>query len=105
MYIYLYISLNGPSHAMSHVSYTQLRANLASYLDEVCDTRTPLHVTRQNARTVVLMAEEEYEGMMETLHLLRNPANAARLLRSLERADTGELTEHGIAESPARAEP
>jgi antitoxin YefM len=105
MYIYLYISLDGPSDAMSHVSYTQLRANLASYLDEVCDSRTPLHITRQNARTVVLMAEEEYEGMMETLHLLRSPANAARLLRSIERADAGELAEHDTAEGPARAEP
>jgi antitoxin YefM len=87
---------------VSHVSYTELRANLAKYLDEVCDTRAPLHITRQNARTVVMLSEEEYEGMLETLHLLRSPANAARLLRSLESAEKGALTEHDLVETQPR---
>ena len=82
------------SVAMSHISYTELRANLAKYMDEVCDSRTPLIVTRQNARSVVIISENEYESLMETLHLLRSPANAARLLRSVKNADAGKLTEH-----------
>ena len=85
---------------MSHVSYTELRANLAKFMDEVCDTRAALHITRQNARTVVMLSEEEYEGMLETLHLLRSPANAARLLRSLESAEKGALAEHDLIETP-----
>jgi antitoxin YefM len=84
---------------MGHISYTELRANLAKYMDEVCDNRDALHVTRQNARTVVMMSEEEYEGMLETLHLLRSAQNAARLLRSIESADAGRLTEHEIIEA------
>jgi antitoxin YefM len=84
---------------MGHVSYTELRANLAKYMEEVCDSRDALHVTRQNARTVVMMSEEEYEGILETLHLLRSPENAARLLRSIESADAGRLTEHEIIEA------
>ena len=87
---------------MSHVSYTDLRANLAKYMDEVCDTRAALHITRQNARTVVMLSEEEYEGMLETLHLLRSPANAARLLRSVESAEKGALTEHDLTEAQPR---
>lgn len=87
---------------MSHVSYTELRARLARYMDEVCDSHAPLHITRQNARTVVMMSEDEYEGMMETLHLLRSPANAARLLRSIDAANAGRFTEHEI-EEPAKA--
>jgi antitoxin YefM len=81
---------------MSHVSYTAFRQHLAEYMDGVCDSRAPLHVTRQNARSVVLMSEEEYDGLMETLHLLRSPANAKRLLRSVENADAGKLTEREI---------
>lgn len=84
---------------MTHVSYTELRANLAKYMDEVCDSRDALHVTRQNARTVVMLSEEEYEGMLETLHLLRSPVNAARLLRSIQSADTRTLAEHEIIEA------
>jgi antitoxin YefM len=86
---------------MSHVSYTELRANLAKYMDEVCDSRAPLIVTRQNARSIVMMSENEYESLMETLHLLRSPANAARLLRSIENADAGKLTEHEPVETNA----
>ncbi len=81
---------------MSHVSYTAFRQHLAKYMDEVCDSHAALHVTRQNARTVVLLSEEEYEGMMETLHLLRSPANARRLLRSINNARTGKLIKREI---------
>ena len=88
---------------MAHVSYSQLRNNLASYMDEVCNDRAPLFVTRQNARSVVLMSEDDYEGLMETVHLLKSPANAARLLRSIKEADQGKLTERELAE-PAKAD-
>lgn len=87
---------------MAHVSYSELRTNLASYMDQVCDDRAPLLVTRQNARSVVLMSEEDYEGLMETVHLLKSPANAARLLRSITQANQGELTERDVIE-PAEA--
>jgi antitoxin YefM len=87
---------------MAHVSYSELRNNLASYMDEVCDSRAPLFVTRQNARSVVLMSEDDYEGLMETVHLLKSPGNAARLLRSIKDADEGKLTEREIIE-PAKS--
>jgi antitoxin YefM len=88
---------------MSHISYTELRQNLAKYMDEVCDGRDALHVTRQNARSVVMMSEEEYESILETLHLLRSPANAERLLRSIDTAKKGKLKERAIVERPARS--
>jgi len=86
---------------MSHVSYTDFRQHLAKHMDKVWDSRAPLRVTRQNARTVVVLSEDEYESMVETLHLLRSPANAARLRRSTKGADAGRLTEHEIADEPA----
>ena len=43
---------------------------------------------------VVMLSLEEYESMAETLHLLRSPANADRLLRSIESADAGHVAEH-----------
>jgi antitoxin YefM len=90
---------------MSHVSYTELRANLAKYMDEVCESRDALLVTRQNARSVVLISQDEYEAMMETLHLLRSPANAARLIRSIQEADSGNLIEHELREEGSAGGP
>jgi antitoxin YefM len=74
---------------MAHVSYSELRDNLASFMDAACDDRMPLHVTRANARSVVIISEEDYEGLMETIHLLKSPANAARLLQSIDEANQG----------------
>jgi antitoxin YefM len=71
-------------------------------MEAVCDDRAPLLVTRQNARSVVLMSEEDYEGLMETVHLLKSPANALRLLRSIQEANEGKLTERELIE-PANA--
>lgn len=86
---------------MSHVSYTEFRRRLAKYMDDVWQNRAPLRVTRQNARTVVMLSEAEYEGMVETLHLLRSPANAERLLRSIESAEAGKLEEHKLIDESA----
>jgi prevent-host-death family protein len=48
---------------MAHVTYSQLRSKLAATMNEVCDDRTPLLVTRRNARSVVLMSEQVYDGL------------------------------------------
>ncbi len=81
---------------MARVSYTDLRGNLAKYMDDVCDSRDALTVTRQNARSVVMLSEEEYESILETLHLLRSPANAAHLQRGLKEFESGNVIERNI---------
>jgi antitoxin YefM len=81
---------------MATVTYTALRENLAGFMDQVCDNHDVLHVTRQKARPVVVLSEEEYEGLVETTHLLKSPANAARLRRSLADANAGKLIEREI---------
>ena len=83
---------------MDHVSYTELRQSLKKHLDDVCDSRAPLVVTRRNGESVVMLALSEYESLEETLHLLSNPANAERLLRSIAQAEAGQLVEHEIIE-------
>ncbi|MBN8980531.1 MAG: type II toxin-antitoxin system Phd/YefM family antitoxin [Rhizobiales bacterium] len=83
---------------MAHVTYSELRNNLSSYMDDVCDSRAPLVVTRQNARAVVMVSEEDYESLMETVHLLRSPANAERLLRSMNDADKSKMTKRTLLE-------
>lgn len=83
---------------MGCISCTELRQHLAKVMDEVCDSGAPLVITRQNARSVVMLSLEEFESIAETLHLLRSPANAARLLQSILDADAGKLVEHKISE-------
>jgi antitoxin YefM len=77
---------------MNHVSFAKLRTNLAQFMDELCDRRDALRVTRRGGRSVVMLSEKEYEGTLETLHLLRSPANAVRLLKSIEEAEKASRT-------------
>lgn len=68
------------------VSYAEARERLAELWDRAIADREPIRLTRRGAEPVVLLAAEEYEGLLETAHLLRSPVNAARLLAALERA-------------------
>ncbi len=68
-------------------TYTHLRRNLSSVLDQVFDDRKVVIVRRRNSRDVAILPAGELESLMETAHLLRSPANAKRLLRALRRSD------------------
>ncbi|CAH2601541.1 YefM antitoxin of the YoeB-YefM toxin-antitoxin pair and DNA binding transcriptional repressor [Rhodovastum atsumiense] len=82
---------------MPHVPYTELRQNLSRYMDEAIESRVPITITRQGGKgNVVLLSEEEFEGWMETVHLLRSPANAQRLLRSIASVEAGGARERDI---------
>ncbi len=90
---------------MLNVSYTDLRQNLARYLDEVTDSRAPLVVTRQGGKdNVVMISEAEFQGWVETVHLLSSPANARRLLRSVRSAEAGEAEPRELATPAAASE-
>ncbi len=82
----------------SHVGFTDFRQNLASHLDEVVDSRAPLTVTRRGGRSVVVIAEEEWRGMEETLHLMSSPKNAEHLLRGIAELDAGKGIERDLIE-------
>ena len=81
---------------MGYVSYTELRQNLKKHMDSVCESRAPLVVTRQSGEPVVMLSLAEYESLEETLHLLRDPGNAERLLQSIKEAEEGKLVEHDV---------
>jgi antitoxin YefM len=74
---------------MKSITYTAARENLASTIDEVCRDRAPITITRNRAQAVVLMSLEEFQGLEETAHLLRSPANARRLLESIRQLEKG----------------
>ncbi|MFZ4746491.1 MAG: type II toxin-antitoxin system Phd/YefM family antitoxin [Sphingomonas sp.] len=83
---------------MIHVSASDLRKNLAHYMDRAEADRDPILVTRQGSEPVVLLAHSEFESMMETLYLRRSPANAARLDASIAELEAGNGVEHELSD-------
>jgi antitoxin YefM len=74
---------------MNITTYTNFRQNLKLYLDRVFADRAPLFVTRTNGEDVVVLSKSDYDSMQETFHLLKSPANAARLLKGIEEYQKG----------------
>jgi antitoxin YefM len=75
---------------MRIASSTELRKNLAKYLDQVHDDHTPMIITRDGGKpSAVIMSFEDYTAHEETMYLLRNPNNAKNLLDSIAEPDAG----------------
>jgi len=72
---------------MRAIPYDLAQANLEKTIDQVCDDRDPVIITRGNNRSVVLISLEEYGSLEETAHLLRSPKNAQILMESIEQLE------------------
>lgn len=83
---------------MRIVSYTQARNSLKSVLDHVAEDSGCTVITRRDADDAVLMSLDQYNGLMETLHLFSSPANAAHLQKSLDQYRKGQVVKQPLAD-------
>lgn len=58
-------------------------------LNSVTDDREEVVITRAGHEPVVIVSLEDYESLKETAYLLRSPANARRLLASIDELESG----------------
>ncbi|MBN2877680.1 MAG: type II toxin-antitoxin system Phd/YefM family antitoxin, partial [Bacilli bacterium] len=63
--------------------FSEFRTNLKNYLDEVEDNNETLIVKRKTGKSTVMISLDEYNSIMETVHLLSSKANADRLRESI----------------------
>jgi antitoxin YefM len=70
----------------------------------VVDDREVVLVRRRKGGDVAMVAAEELEGLLETVHLLRSPRNAARLIKALERAQSDSLPPLRLVDLQAQLE-
>jgi antitoxin YefM len=78
-------------------TYTEARANLAALLDRATLDRETVIITRRGGAPAALIAADDLESLLETVYLLRSPANAERLLAALARAKAGQGTPSTVA--------
>ncbi|MGL4831513.1 MAG: type II toxin-antitoxin system Phd/YefM family antitoxin [Propionibacteriaceae bacterium] len=83
---------------MKTLSYTESRANYAQVLDDVVNNREETIITRAGHEPVVIVSLADYESLRETAYLLRSPANARRLLDSIENLEKGRGSRHTLIE-------
>ncbi|MGV3016094.1 type II toxin-antitoxin system Phd/YefM family antitoxin [Rothia sp. 88186D007BW] len=71
------------------MTYTESRANYAQVLDIAVEDLEEVVITRAGREPAVILSLAEYESLKETAHLLRSPANARRLLDSIDELEAG----------------
>ena len=81
---------------MRAATITDFRANIASMLDGIEEDHVPLIITRTGRRSAVVIAQDDWDSINETLYLLSSRANAERLLRSVAAADAGDAVERAL---------
>jgi antitoxin YefM len=74
---------------MDAITYSAARANLAKTMDRVCEDHEPVIITRNGEQSVVMVSLDDYQALEETAYLLRNPANARRLLSAADQLAEG----------------
>ena len=83
---------------MDTINYSDARANLAKTMERVCDDRTPVVITRRNAKPVVMMSLDDYHQFDETAYLLRSPENARRIREAIAELAARGGTERTLVE-------
>ena len=81
---------------METMSYSAFRSDLASAIDRVNEDHVPIVITRKSSTSGVLVSLDDWRSIQETLYLLSNPANASRLLSSVERVKSGDVIQRDL---------
>lgn len=90
---------------MRIINFSDARDSLRAVIDQVVEDADITVISRCDAPDAVVMSFDHYSSLMETLHLINTPANAAHLTKSIAQARSGraqhrELLDVSDAEKP-----
>ena len=81
---------------MNIVTFSEARNKLKAILDRVVNDMDYTVITRRDADDAVVMSLEYFNSLMETVYLLKSPANAAHLERSIAQYKQGQVSEQEL---------
>lgn len=83
---------------MKAANFTEFRTKLKQYLDDVEKNNETLIIKRGPGSGTVLISLDEYNSILETVHLLSSKANADRLYESIQQMKTGKTFQKELIE-------
>jgi antitoxin YefM len=81
---------------MRIVNFSEARNNLKTVLNQVVNDADYTIITRRDSEDAVVMSLETFNSFMETFYLLRSPANAAHLTKSIQQFKNGKVQERDL---------
>ena len=83
---------------MLAANYTEFRTSLKKFLDNVEKNNETLIIKRGIGKGTVMISLDEYNSIMETVHLLSSKANADRLYESIQQMREGKIVSNELIE-------
>ncbi len=83
---------------MIAANFTEFRTALKKFLDNVENNHETLVIKRKSGKGAVMISLDEYNSIMETVHLLSSKANADRLYESIQQMKKGETVTPDLIE-------
>ena len=83
---------------MRVISFSDARNKLKSVLDQVVSDADYTVITRRDSEDAVVMSLDQFNGLMETVHLLKSPANAVHLEKSIKQFRAGKIKQHVLTD-------
>jgi len=81
---------------MQAVLYSTARNNLRGIINQVCDNFEEFIITTKEKQSAVLISQEEYNSMKETIYLLSSKNNRDRLLDAVDQIDNSKFIQKDI---------
>ncbi len=82
--------------------FTEARAGLTELLDEIERVHEHVVITRKGRPSAVIMAQDEYDSLIETLEVLADPEAMADLAASQHDLDAGRVFDLEDVKRPRR---
>jgi antitoxin YefM len=84
---------------MRVISFSEARNNLKQVIDRVVDNADVAVISRRDSPDAVVMSLETFNSWMETVHLLKTPANAAHLDKSIQQLRKGKARMRALVDA------
>lgn len=90
---------------MRIVNFSDARNSLKNVIDQVVADADVTVIARRDAPDAVVMSLDHYSSLIETVHLLSTPANAAHLARSISQLRAGQAQLQGLIDPESNKTP
>ena len=84
---------------MRVINFSDARNGLKRVIDQVVEDADYAIIARRDAPDAVVMSLDTFNSVMETVHLLKTPANVAHLAKSIGQLRKGRVRERKLADA------
>lgn len=84
---------------MRVINFSDARNHLKQVIDQVIDDADFTVIARRDAQDAVVMSLDTFNSLMETFHLMKRPANAKHLEKSITQYRKGQTKTKGLVDA------